>query len=47
MFYSSTENPMSHISTNEEEKYLNKGFIKIEESAMCVVSMSNEHIFQF
>ena len=45
MFYSSTENPMSHVSKAEEEEYLDKGFIKVEESAMCVVSKSNKTIF--
>ena len=37
MFYSRTENPVSHITKGDEEKYINNGFVKVEESAMCVV----------
>ena len=37
MFYSPIENTKSHIIKSEEERYLNKSYIKVEESAMCVV----------
>jgi hypothetical protein len=37
MFYSRTDNPKSHIIKSGEERYLNQGYVKVEESAMCVV----------
>ena len=37
MFYSRTEAPKSRITKDDEEKYLNNGYVKVEESAMCAV----------
>ena len=37
MFYSRTEHPESRITKDKEESYLNKGYVKIEDSAMCAV----------
>ena len=37
MFYSTTENPRLRVTNKEELKYINEGFVKIEESATCVV----------
>ena len=37
MFYSTTENPRLRVTKKEELKYTSEGFIKIEESATCVV----------
>ena len=37
MFYSTAENPHLRITKEEEEQYYDKGFIKIDESAICVV----------
>ena len=45
MFYSQTEPPKSHIIKSEEEKYLDKGYMKVDESAMCVVRLQFYNIF--
>ena len=37
MFYSTTENPHLRVTKEEEEQYFNRGFIKVDESAICVV----------
>ena len=37
MFYSRTETPKGRITKDEEEQYLNIGYVKVEESAMCAV----------
>ena len=41
MFYSTTDNPRLRVTKHEEEKYIEKGFIKVEESATCVVRISS------
>ena len=46
MFYSTAENPHLRITKEEEEQYYDRGFIKIEESAICVVC-SKHFYFQF
>ena len=40
IFYSQTEGYKNHVTQEEEEKYLNKGYVKVEESAMCAVCIS-------
>ena len=37
MFYSTSENPRLRVTKKEEDEYLDRGFVKIEESAICVV----------
>ena len=37
MFYSASENPRLRVTKKEEDEYLDRGFIKVEESAICVV----------
>ena len=37
MFYSTSENPRLRVTKKEEYEYLEKGFVKVEESAICVV----------
>ena len=37
MFYSTNENPRLRVTKKEELKYISEGFVKIEESATCVV----------
>ena len=37
MFYSTSENPRLRVTKEEEDEYLDRGFIKVEESAICVV----------
>ena len=37
MFYSTSENPRLRVTRKEEDEYLDRGFIKVEESAICVV----------
>ena len=37
MFYSTTENPRLRVTNKEELKHISEGFVKIEESATCVV----------
>ena len=37
MFYSTSENPRLRVTKKEEDEYLDRGFIKVEESAICVV----------
>ena len=46
MFYSTAENPHLRITKEEEEEYYDKGFIKIDESAICVVC-SKYFMFNF
>ena len=37
MFYSTAENPRLRVTKEEEEQYYDRGFVKIDESAICVV----------
>ena len=37
MFYSRAENPRLRVTKEEEEQYYDRGFVKIDESAICVV----------
>lgn len=37
MFYSTTENPRLRVTKKEELKYISEGFVRIDESATCVV----------
>ena len=41
MFYSTTENPRLRVTNEKELKYIREGFVKIEESATCVVRKIN------
>ena len=37
MFYSTSENPRLRVTKKEEDEYLDRGFVKVKESAICVV----------
>ena len=37
MFYSTAGNPRLRVTKEEEEQYYDRGFVKIDESAICVV----------
>ena len=37
MFYSTAENPHLRVTQEEEQQYYDRGFVKIDESAICVV----------
>ena len=44
--YSTIDDPKHtrKITIKEETNYINRGFVKIEESAMCVVCNSNHYV---
>ena len=39
MFYNKTGTLRPRVTHNEQDEYISKGFVKVEESAICVVSL--------
>ena len=39
MFYNTTGTLRPRVTHKEQDEYISKGFVKVEESAICVVSL--------
>ena len=39
MFYNTSGTLRPRVTQNDQDEYISKGFVKVEESAICVVSV--------